>query len=139
MPLNYHSFLPFSIREFSYLEVGTETETNHDLRRTTPCVEAMIPYFFDGGHVHYACHVLYYLRSSLVRPADVRSQFENGKHAIHHNPGIWNGIWSDMVIETTYMRMDGVITGVALNDECVKTWTYGIHICSTILLDLDEM
>ena len=34
---------------------------------------------------------------------------------------------------------DGGITGVTLNDECVKTWAYGIPICSTILQNLDEM
>ena len=28
------------------------------------CVESLVPYFFAGGHVHYACHALYYLRSS---------------------------------------------------------------------------
>ena len=42
------------------------------------CVEAMIPYSFVGGHVHYARHVLYYLRFSLILPADVRRHFETG-------------------------------------------------------------
>ena len=38
-----------------------------------------------------------------------------------------------------YEHGDGGITGVTQNDECVKTWVYGIHICCTILQDLDEM
>ena len=27
-----------------------------------------------------------------------------GKHVMSHQNGLWNCIWSDMMIETTYMR-----------------------------------
>ena len=72
----------------------------------------------------------------------VQKHFEDGKYVIHHTPGIWNGIWSDMAIETTnmwYGHGDGGLTGITLNDECVKMWAYGAHLCSTVVQNLDEM
>ena len=38
-----------------------------------------------------------------------------------------------------YGHGDGRITGITHNDECVTTWAYGIHICFTMLQELDEM
>ena len=60
----------------------------------------------------------------------------------NRNPESGREFGQILQIETTYMRYghwDGGITGITLNDECVKTWAYGIHICSTILQDLNEM
>lgn len=46
---------------------------------------------------------------------------------MRHNPDIWNGIWSNMCIETTLMRYghgkNGII-GITLKPETFKTWTY---------------
>jgi len=64
----------------------------------------MIPYFFAAGHIHYARYGLYYLRSMEALPDDVQQHFLKGEHVMRHNSGIWNGIWSDMYIETTFMR-----------------------------------
>ncbi len=41
-------------------------------------------------------------------PDDVHLHFAKGEHTMHHNAGIFNGIWTDMAIETTYMRYDMV-------------------------------
>ena len=27
-----------------------------------------------------------------------------GEHVMHHSAGLWNGIWSDIMIETTLIR-----------------------------------
>lgn len=73
-----------------------------------------------------------------ILPDKVWKHFEDGKQVIHHTPGIW----SDMAIETTYMRYDhgdDGITRVTLNDECVKMWTYGTNIFFAIVQNLDEM
>ena len=110
-------------------------ERGGDWRIHLRCVEAMIPYFFDGGHVHYARHALYYLRSSLVLHADVWRHFE--KENMPSTTTLESGTEFCQTIETTYMRYG--ITGVTLNDECVKIWVYGIPICSNILQNLDEM
>ena len=39
-------------------------------------------------------------------PIEIRSHFLKGEHAMHHNAGIFNGIWSGMAIETTFMHYD---------------------------------
>ena len=35
---------------------------------------------------------------------DLLPEFLNGKHVMRHNRGIWNAIWSDMSVESTFMR-----------------------------------
>ena len=58
---------------------------------------------------------------------------------MHHIPGLWNGIWSDMYIETTFMRYGygkrGII-GVTLKPETMKIWSLSLHICSKLEQDL---
>ena len=67
-------------------------------------VKEMIPYFFAAGHHHYARYALYYLRDMEKLPEDVLKCFMKGEHVMRHREGLWNGIWSDMFIETTFMR-----------------------------------
>ena len=61
---------------------------------------------------------------------------------MHHNAGLFNGIWSDMAIETTFMRYghgQSEIIGIPLNPESLKTWAYSLHTCHGISDDLNEM
>ena len=48
--------------------------------------------------------IWYYLRSMEALPDDMLVEFMKGKHVMRHTPGLWNGIWSDMFIESTLMR-----------------------------------
>ena len=64
----------------------------------------MLPHLFAAGHVTYARYVLCYLREVERLPQEVLSHFTKGEHVMHHSAGSWNGIWSDMMSETTYMR-----------------------------------
>ena len=59
-------------------------------------VQQMLPYFFASGHVNYARYGLYYLRSMESLPKEELSKFMKGEHVMHHVPGLWNGIWSDV-------------------------------------------
>jgi len=45
-----------------------------------------------------------YLRMMERLPDSVRENFMKGDHTIHLRAGLWNGIWSDMGIETTWMK-----------------------------------
>ena len=60
--------------------------------------------FFSAGHQNYACYGLYYLRSMESLPDEVLTRFMKGEHVMRHQAGYWNDIWSDMSIETTFMR-----------------------------------
>ena len=70
-------------------------------------VKDMVPLFFAAGHVHYARYAIYYLRTMEGLPDGIRAHFINGQHTMHHNVGLFNGIWSDMDIETTFMNRVG--------------------------------
>ena len=58
---------------------------------------------------------------------------------MHNVPGLWNGIWGDMLIEKTFMRYGhgpGGIIGITLKPETLKTWALGLHICSRLEQDI---
>ena len=83
----------------------------------------MLPYLFAAGHVTYARYVLCYLREVERLPQEVLSHFTKGEHVMHHSAGLWNGIWSDMMSETTYMRYGhapGAIVSITLKPETLK-------------------
>ena len=106
------------------------------------CVREMMPLFFAASHCNYARYGLYYIRTMAAMPEDVRQHFVNGEHTMHHNPWLFNGIWSDMAIETTSMRyghgQSGII-GITLRPETLKTWAYSLHACNTVVSNLDAM
>ena len=105
-------------------------------------VKDMVPLFFAAGQVHYARYALYYLRTMEGFPDGIGAHFINGQHTMHHNAGLFIGIWSDMAIETTFMRyghgQSGVI-GITLEQETLKTWVYSLRTCHGIVDDLNEM
>ena len=105
-------------------------------------VKLMLPYFFASGHINYARYGLYYLQSMESLPENVLKHFMNGSHVMRHVQGLWNGIWSDMFIETTFMRYGhgkaGII-GITLKPETLKTWALSVHICGQIIEDVTTM
>ena len=96
-------------------------------------VKEMLPYLFAAGHHHYARYGLYYLRSMEKLHGDVLDKFLKGKHVMRHKKGLWNGIWSDMYIESTFMRYghgpNGIV-GNTLKPSTLKKWAYSMHTCS---------
>ena len=40
-----------------------------------------------------------------------------GTHVMWHVPGLWNGLWSDMLIETTLMWYGHGISGIIGNQK----------------------
>ena len=68
----------------------------------------MLPYFFAAGHVTYG---LCYLREMERLPQEVLSHFTKGEHVMHHSAGLWNGIWSDMMSDTSYIGMGMILGG----------------------------
>ena len=105
-------------------------------------VDEMIVLFFAAGHPNYARHGLYYKRCMEAMPEQVLCHFLRGEHTFHHTAGLFNGIWTDMAIETTYMRYghggSGII-GITLKPETLKTWAYSLHTCNGLVVDLNEM
>ena len=55
-------------------------------------------YFFAAGHTNYAAYGLYYLRTMHKLPGNILDTFMKGEHVMRHQDGLWNAIWSDMMI-----------------------------------------
>ena len=73
---------------------------------------------------------------------DVEEHFMKGEHVMRHQKGLWDAIWSEMFIETTFMRYGngpGGFTGVTLKPKAVQKWANSLHIRTHVLKDLDKM
>ena len=102
----------------------------------------MLPYFFAAGHHNYARYGTYYLRSMERLPDDVLRHFMKGHHVIRHKPRIWNAVWSDMFIESTFMRYGHGAVGIIriiLKPSTLKKWAFSMHISSQLKQDVAEM
>ena len=64
----------------------------------------MIPYVFTTGHWNYARDSIVYLRTMKKLPNSLLDKFMNGEHVVHLKNGLCYEVWSDMVIDTTYMK-----------------------------------
>ena len=87
-------------------------------------------------------YALYYIRSMTKLPDAVLKRFMEGDHVMRHQPGIWNGIWSDQYIESSFMRYghgpEGII-GITLQPSTLKRWALGLHICTQLKTDVKNM
>ena len=74
-------------------------------------------------------YCLYYLHPMSKLPKSVLEKFMSGDHVMRHKPGVWNGIWSDMYIESTFMCYghdpDGIIV-ITLKPQSLEKWALGI-------------
>ena len=94
------------------------------------CCKMMMPYFFAARHFNYARFGTCYINTMERLPSDVLKQFMDGEHVMRHQKGIWNAIWSDMLIETTYMNIEkgpiGVL-GFTTNSTTMSVWAKSMH------------
>ena len=105
-------------------------------------VNEMIPYFSAVGHIHYARYGLIYLRSMQKLHGEILDRFLKGEHIQRHRQGLWNGIWTDMFIETTsmlYGHGPGGLIGITLNEKAVHSWAMSLHICSRLMEDMADL
>ena len=88
------------------------------------------------------CKVWVILFAVNVKVPTILDQFLKGKHVLCHREGIWNDLWSDMMIETSCMRfgkgLNGVI-GKTTKTRTLKIWAKSQHSCSEALQSLDSI
>ena len=103
------------------------------------CCRMMMPYFFSAKHVNYARYGICYINTMENLPPEVLTQFMKGEHVMRHQKGIWNAIWSDMMIETSYMKIGkgplGVI-GFTTSSTTMSIWAKSMHAQTTYLSEL---
>ena len=75
-------------------------------------------------------------------PIAVLPPFLRREHVARHQESIWNAIWTDMLIETTFMRYRKGPTrliGVTTKPRAVQIWAKSLHSCNKVLKDLDDL
>ena len=69
-------------------------------------------------------------------PVSLMNKFMNGEHVVHLQKGLWNGIWSDMSIQSTYIKTgkgpSGII-GITTNERSVSIWANSHHLCDDLI------
>jgi len=64
----------------------------------------MLPYFRSAGCHNYARYGAFYIHHMKGLPPETMKKLQHGAF-VRHIPGIYNATWTDMFIETTYMRL----------------------------------
>lgn len=108
-------------------------------------VQRMLPYFHASGHYHYAKSAHLYLQEMLnleekMDPTEYHKFTTEGFFTIRRTDKFWSGIWSDMTIEQTLMRMmhscGGLTRGRGISDSVLALWTLGMlnlhNVCDAI-------
>ena len=104
--------------------------------------EAMVAYMFAANKYNYSRRGLYYVSSMTWLEPEILDRFCQGQQSLHHNSGIYNGQWSDMFIETNWMRKGhgpGGIIGVTESPQTMATWVYSMDAIMTLTGDLKKM
>ena len=87
--------------------------------------QKMLPNFFVSGHINYARYGLCYLLTISKLTPDILDKFLQGGHVLRHKQGIWNRIWSDIMIETTFKKLGKSPTGIigkTTNPRTIQIW-----------------
>ena len=61
---------------------------------------------------------------------------------MRYNAGLWNGTWSDMFIESTFMRYGhgpGGFIVIPLKPSTLERWALSLHFCSKLSQDVYNM
>lgn len=69
-----------------------------------PAAEAMLPYFRSAGCHNYARYAAFYVHHTKGLDPEIVKKLQLGAF-VRHIPGLYNSPWTDMFIETTYMRL----------------------------------
>ena len=104
----------------------------------------MLPYFAAAGHWYYFSYASVYSMKMMNVSKNLLKMVLDREHAMWHQNGIWNFIWSDMMIETTVVRFGhdpNGMTGLTFNEKSFSCWAKSFNLFSVIesnLLDFKE-
>ena len=86
----------------------------------------MIPYFFSANRYNYARWTPVYILGMLKIPEDIRRAFEHGEFTVRRTTSPFNGISSDMGVETTMVKDakgNGGIVGLTRKKRALLRWS----------------
>ena len=103
--------------------------------------EAMLPYFHAAGCHNYARYGQFYTHHMRGLGTKLMKKLQKGAF-VRHIPGIYNSTWTDMLIETTYMRLGhgpaGAV-GLATDWNQMVVWALSFAMCGELSRDVLSM
>ena len=78
-------------------------------------LKRMLSFFAAAGYWYYFRYAIVYLIKISKLPKERLGNYIDGEHAMRYQNGIWNAIWFDMLIETTFMHYGHGPTGMRLS------------------------
>lgn len=107
------------------------------------CVRDMLPIFHAGGHLAYGKSAQIYLQDmsrlhTVMSPHEYQMFTTEGHFTIRRSDKKWAGIWTDMTVEQTLMRVmkvsGGLTHGRGINKEGVLArWVLGMPIAYEVI------
>ena len=100
----------------------------------------MLNLFAATGHINYAKSARLYLqmmRDLPVTHPDIHKKFtEDQCHTVRKSDRFWAGLWTDLVIEQSMMRVlksrGGLTRGRGMTESVISTWIHSMHACASI-------
>lgn len=122
-----------------------KAERSGDWELHLKTIQSMIPFFHAAGHTQYAksCHLYLqdmYGLEQLMPTKEYESFTKRGFFTIRRSEKYWSGLWTDLTIEQTLMRMmksrGGLTRGRGMEECVVEKWILGMsatfEICSAM-------
>ena len=104
--------------------------------------EAMLPYVRFAGCHRYSRYGTFYVHHIKSLPKSTLEKVLKEDFFMRHIPGIYNATWTDMFIETTYMRLGhgpaGVV-GLATDYEQMKKCALSVALCGEVSQNIRTM
>ena len=93
----------------------------------------MLLYFVALGPAHCLCYATLYFIKMTKLPSELLHKLLTGEHDTRDGNGLWNSIWSNMVIEMTFMgycHVQAGMIGVNVNNSALECWAKNLHVSS---------
>ena len=101
----------------------------------------MLPYFPSGGGHNYTRYGTFYIHHLETLPQEMHKKFMNDC-SLRVSEGIFNAIYTDQYIETTYMLLGhgpGGAKGIAINEKQMTVWALSFATCGELVQNLMAM
>ena len=132
-----------SINPDLYMKLHISVERECDWPFHLYTVSKILPYFFIVDNHNYARHATYYLNNMNKQlPFVIPKMFLHDEHTTRHEKRYWNGICSNIFIETWFMTFDkspGGLTDITLIGTSLKKWVHGLYICTDLRHSLTKL
>lgn len=125
--------------------IEAERTGNWELHLST--IQQMMSFFYATAHNNYALSAQIYLQDMRDLPQKMtchkyRKFVQKGYFTIRRSDKFWSGVWSDMTIEQTLMRLmkskGGLTQGRGFTDSSLTKWVLGMPIMNQVTQAVEE-